>query len=94
MVLRYLLPCNQKHGILMGSEGNGEKIVKKDPKDKGVRQALLPNPFLISGGAERDRTAGLQSAILALSQLSYCPGKCNKVTFYNELITNKNLTMN
>ena len=24
-------------------------------------------------GAERDRTAGLQSAILALSQLSYCP---------------------
>ena len=25
------------------------------------------------GGAERDRTAGLQSAILALSQLSYCP---------------------
>jgi hypothetical protein len=25
------------------------------------------------GGAERDRTVGLQSAILALSQLSYCP---------------------
>ena len=34
------------------------------------------NPFELSpffGGAERDRTAGLQSAILALSQLSYCP---------------------
>ena len=29
-------------------------------------------PFSL-GGAERDRTAGLQSAILALSQLSYCP---------------------
>jgi hypothetical protein len=28
----------------------------------------------VSNGAERDRTAGLQSAILALSQLSYCPG--------------------
>ena len=25
------------------------------------------------GGADRDRTGGLQSAILALSQLSYCP---------------------
>jgi hypothetical protein len=35
------------------------------------------NPFELApfslGGAERDRTAGLQSAILALSQLSYCP---------------------
>ena len=31
------------------------------------------NPFCLFGGAERDRTVGLQSAILALSQLSYCP---------------------
>ena len=30
------------------------------------------------GGAERDRTAGLQSAILALSQLSYCPDSYKK----------------
>ena len=31
------------------------------------------NPLISNGGAERDRTVGLQSAILALSQLSYCP---------------------
>ena len=31
------------------------------------------NPLILFGGAERDRTVGLQSAILALSQLSYCP---------------------
>ena len=31
------------------------------------------NLLILNGGAERDRTAGLQSAILALSQLSYCP---------------------
>ena len=37
---------------------------------KGANPFELP-PFI--GGAERDRTAGLQSAILALSQLSYCP---------------------
>ena len=33
----------------------------------------MADPFDFVGGAERDRTAGLQSAILALSQLSYCP---------------------
>jgi hypothetical protein len=32
-------------GILKGSEGNGEKMVKNGPKDEGVRQALLPNPL-------------------------------------------------
>ena len=34
----------------------------------------------INGGAERDRTVGLQSAILALSQLSYCPNSYKKVS--------------
>jgi hypothetical protein len=31
------------------------------------------NPLILNGGADRDRTGDLQSAILALSQLSYCP---------------------
>ncbi len=35
--------------------------------------SMTHNPSILFGGAERDRTAGLQSAILALSQLSYCP---------------------
>jgi hypothetical protein len=32
-------------------------------------------PFLIFGGDEQDRTAGLLNAIQALSQLSYTPNK-------------------
>ena len=42
-------------------------------KDEGVRHLIDAQPLEILGGAERDRTVGLQSAILALSQLSYCP---------------------
>jgi hypothetical protein len=49
-----------------------KKTVREGQKSKGVRHLTMSNPFFI-GGAERDRTAGLQSAILALSQLSYCP---------------------
>ena len=32
-----------------------------------------PNPSILFGGAERDRTVGLLNAIQALSQLSYSP---------------------
>ncbi len=39
-------------------------------KKKGPASLAGPLRF---GGADRDRTGGLQSAILALSQLSYCP---------------------
>ena len=35
---------------------------------------------LIYGGARRDRTADLYNAIVALSQLSYSPGKARHVT--------------
>jgi hypothetical protein len=45
MVLRHTLSCNQKHGILKGSEANGEKIVKNGQKDEEVRQIQLPNPL-------------------------------------------------
>ncbi len=39
-----------------------------------ARQTPLPSRFEAkSGGAEEARTPDLQSAILALSQLSYCP---------------------
>ena len=48
-------------------------MVKKGQKDEGVRHPIDVQPLGILGGAERDRTVGLQSAILALSQLSYCP---------------------
>jgi hypothetical protein len=56
MTMRYshLSPAFQKgsvqllnglcQGILKGSEGNGEKMVKNGPKDEGVRQSPLPNP--------------------------------------------------
>jgi len=30
-------------GILKGSEGNGEKILKNGQKDEGARHPLLPN---------------------------------------------------
>ena len=36
-------------------------------------EAIAGKCLKINGGADRDRTGGLQSAILALSQLSYCP---------------------
>jgi hypothetical protein len=48
-------------------------MVKKGQKDEGVRHPINVQPLEILGGADRDRTGDLQSAILALSQLSYCP---------------------
>jgi len=85
MTMRYshLSPAFQKDsnqllnglckGILKGSEGHSEKIVKNGQKDEGVRYPIDTRPLGIIGGADRDRTGDLQSAILALSQLSYCP---------------------
>ena len=35
---------------------------------------------IASGGANRDRTDDLYNAIVALSQLSYGPGKTRKIT--------------
>jgi hypothetical protein len=48
-------------------------MVIKGQKDEGVRHPINVQPLEILGGADRDRTGDLQSAILALSQLSYCP---------------------
>ena len=48
-------------------------MVEKGQKDEGVRHPINVQPLGILGGADRDRTGDLQSAILALSQLSYCP---------------------
>ena len=39
-------------GILKGSEGHGEKIVKKGQKDEGVRYPIDTQPLEIIGGAE------------------------------------------
>jgi hypothetical protein len=39
---------------------------------KGFTEITV-NPYLLDGGAERDRTDDLLNAIQALSQLSYSP---------------------
>ena len=39
--------------------------------------------MLVFGGAERDRTVGLDNANVALSQLSYSPGKKNHTSSVN-----------
>ena len=50
-------------------QGKTYGFVREEKRDEPIEVY----PFFIFGGAERDRTVGLQSAILALSQLSYCP---------------------
>ena len=64
MIMRYshLSPAFQKgsvqllnglcEGILKGSEGHGEKIVKNGQKDEGVRHPTVVQPLEILGGAE------------------------------------------
>ncbi len=64
MTMRYfhLSPAFQKgsvqllnglcEGILKGSEGHGEKIVKNGQKDEGVRHPTDIQPLEILGGAE------------------------------------------
>ena len=56
-------------------------------KKKGA--GLNGESLNIFGGAERDRTVGLQSAILALSQLSYCPISYKKPVACPEITKNK-----
>jgi hypothetical protein len=55
--------------LKMISRGKHIKLKKKLQARENARN------FLLSGGDEQDRTAGLLNAIQALSQLSYTPDK-------------------
>lgn len=53
--------------------GTGREIFTRTRNAKGLAETA--RPFDV-GGAERDRTADLYNAIVALSQLSYGPIGC------------------